>query len=383
VIELASTVPHAQRPAYYDGVVGKYCLAGCEGTTEGPRRAEPTTEEQRIGAAATTWEKLRSSTTLADLEAFAARYRDLYFAALAKARIDQLKKQQAGAAKSEADVAQQATKRKKAEEDARADAERQQLAMLQQGENRKRAEAEAARRPADAADAMQAGSVFRDCPECPEMVAIAAGEFTRGWPQSDKRHSHEGPERKVKIDRPFAVGRFEVTFEEWDACFTDGGCSRKPDDLGRGRGKRRPVVDVSWDDITKEYLPWLSHRTGKTYRLLTETEWEYAGRGGMTLSASGPEQASDAEEVIRSGIVDVGSFKPNAFGLYDMQGNVSERVQDCYDSYAKAPVDGSAFMRENCYMRVNRLNSWGVWATRIGVPHDQRGVSGFRVARTL
>jgi urea transport system substrate-binding protein len=141
VIELASTVPHAQRPAYYDGVVGKYCLAGCESAAEGPKRAEPSTEEQRISTAATTWEKLRSSTNLADLEGFAARYRDLYFAGLAKARIDELKKQPTVVAKSEADAAQQATK-KKSEDEAvsKEEAERKRLALLQRGDERKQAE---------------------------------------------------------------------------------------------------------------------------------------------------------------------------------------------------------------------------------------------------
>ena len=117
---------------------------------------------------------------------------------------------------------------------------------------------------------------FKDCDTCPEMVVVPAGEFMMG---SNDGQADEKPVHKVTIAKPFAVGKFEVTFAEWDACVAAGGCKHKPDDEGWGRGKR-PVINVSWDDITKEYLPWLSRKTGKTYRLLTEAEWEYAARAG-------------------------------------------------------------------------------------------------------
>jgi hypothetical protein len=115
---------------------------------------------------------------------------------------------------------------------------------------------------------------FNDCPECPEMVVVPAGEFMMGSPGNEaNRDNDEGPQRKVTIAKPFAVGKFEVTFAEWDACVAAGGCSLSPDDEGWGH-ERQPVINVSWDDATKEYLPWLSRKTGKTYRLLTETEWD-------------------------------------------------------------------------------------------------------------
>jgi hypothetical protein len=170
------------------------------------------------------------------------------------------------------------------------------------------------------------------------MVVVPAGSFTMGSPPSEEgRSDSEGPQHRVTIARPFAVGKFEVTFAEWDACVAAGGCSHRPGDQGWGRGNR-PVIDVSWNDITQQYLPWLSRKTGKTYRLLSEAEWEYAARAGTTTAFSTgrtitPEQANfdgnytyggSAKGVYRSKTVEVGSFPPNAFGLFDMHGNLWE-----------------------------------------------------------
>ena len=130
---------------------------------------------------------------------------------------------------------------------------------------------EKARKPKD---------TFKECANCPEMVVVPAGSFTRGSPTSEPGHSaDEGPQHTVTIARPFAVGRFAVTFDEWDACAADGGCNGyKPSDEGWGRG-RRPVINVSWDDA-KAYAAWLSKKTGKSYRLLSAAEYEYATRAG-------------------------------------------------------------------------------------------------------
>jgi formylglycine-generating enzyme required for sulfatase activity len=186
------------------------------------------------------------------------------------------------------------------------------------------------------------------------------------------RESIEGPQHKVRIGKPFGVGKFETTFAEWDACVTGGGCKHKPSDNGWGRGKRA-VSDVSWDAITKEFLPWLSRKTGKTYRLLTEEEWEYAARAGSAMPFStgmtiSPEQANfDGRETFRGSAkgqyrqrpIEVGSFQANAFGLHDLHGNVWEWVEDCYkNSYAGAPSDGSAVVSGDCSMRVMRGGSW-------------------------
>ena len=223
-------------------------------------------------------------------------------------------------------------------------------------------EAAEAQKRRETAPAQTQARTFRDCPNCPEMVVVPAGEFLMGSPESERgRGKDEGPQRKVAFAQPFAVGKFEVTFSEWDACVAENGCTHKPGDETWGRGKR-PVINVSWDDA-KQFVAWLAKKTGKPYRLLTEAEWEYAARG--VTSASGPHppfstgptinyrQANyDAnfkygvggqQGVYRQKTLDVGSFPKNAFGLHDMHGNVWEWVEDCYkDSYAGAPTDGTA-----------------------------------------
>ena len=120
------------------------------------------------------------------------------------------------------------------------------------------------------------GETFRDCPECPEMVVIPAGDFDMGANEI----AVEKPVHRVAIGQPIAIGRHEITFAEWDRCVAAGACKYRPDDRGWGRGDR-PVIDVSWDDA-EVFLAWLSQKTGQQYRLPTEAEWEYAARGGTT-----------------------------------------------------------------------------------------------------
>ena len=250
-----------------------------------------------------------------------------------------------------------------------------------------------------------AGRQFRDCAECPKLVVVSEGTYVMGSPSSEEgRGGDEGPVHRVTIGRPFAVGVYEVTFGEWDACVSGGGCGGyRPDDGGWGRGPR-PVVNVSWNDA-KAYVDWLSSETGEAYRLLSESEWEYVARAGTTTpfhtgATISTEQANyDGNSTYGSGrkgryrerTVPVGLFEPNEFGLYDVHGNVREWVEDCWNgSYAGAPADGSAWGSGDCDRRVVRGGSWD------GFPRVLRSAirywystgnrvndAGFRVARTL
>jgi formylglycine-generating enzyme required for sulfatase activity/glucan phosphoethanolaminetransferase (alkaline phosphatase superfamily) len=373
----------------------------------------PYLQPQMISEAERAWVLVKDTTSVSALEAFIRRFGDTPYGGVATARIEERKKPRIAAAKLEtSELAGANATGKRGEDEARANAEveRKRLAILQRGDERKPAEAVGKRDDA-VGSTLQPGSVFRDCPECPEMVALPAGDFIMGSPESEEGHqANEEPRRNVTIAKPFGVGKFEVTFAEWAACAADGGCAsnKNPNDEGWGRGKR-PVLWVSWDEA-KEYVAWLSRKTGKTYRLLTEAEWEYGARGVTTASAShapfsagatistdqanydgNATYANGTRGVDRQKTVEVGSFPANAFGLHDMHGNVWEWVEDCYkDSYHGAPTDGSAVASTDCGLRVLRGGSWyGIpqglrSAYRDGDRPDNRGnTSGFRVARTL
>ena len=247
---------------------------------------------------------------------------------------------------------------------------------------------------AGAAWAAEPGTKFRDCPECPEMVVVPAGSFLMGSPGSEEgRDDDEGPVHRVRFARPFAVGVYEVTFAEWDACLSGGGCGgHRPGDEGWGRGKR-PVINVSWKDA-RAYVAWLSGKTGAEYRLLSESEWEYVARAGTTGryhfgSRISPSQANYAGKKLKT--VPVGSYPANDFGLHDVHGNVVEWVEDCWNkSYRGAPTDGSAWESGNCGRRVLRGGSWVSEPRNLRSADRSRSFSGFRyvsdgfrVARTL
>ena len=241
----------------------------------------------------------------------------------------------------------------------------------------------------------EVGEEFRDCDDCPLMVVVPAGSFTMG----NSWMPNESPEHTVTIAKPFAVGVHELTFDEWDACHDDGGCSHYPTDRGWGRGKR-PVIDVSWEDA-QQYVRWLSRKTGKKYRLPSEAEWEYAARAGTDTAYSwgsrfylpGSKRANckgcggrwDGRRT-----APVGSFPKNGFGLYDVHGNVWERVEDCMHNYLRAPRDGSAWTGGQCGIRMMRSGSWkdnpvDIRASHrgVGATHKRSEHAGFRVALTI
>ena len=273
-----------------------------------------------------------------------------------------------------------------------------------------------------AAGAQEPGQTFRDCESCPVMVVVPAGEYTMGSPDDeDGRFAIEGPQHPVAIGSPFAVGVYEVTFDEWDACVRAGGCGGYgPGDEGWGRG-RRPVINVSWEDANG-YVQWLSRETGEDYRLLTEAQWEYVARAGTETprywGEEGSEQCRHANGLDRDlagtnegrawmeeynrlnpapcadgheRTAPVGSYPANAFGLHDVMGNVNEWTQDCWnDSHSGAPGDGSARQSGDCSSRALRGGGWMGGARvlrsafRLGYPGGNRYfLIGFRVARGL
>ena len=146
-----------------------------------------------------------------------------------------------------------------------------------------RSAAEAPTTPPERAASGEVATPFRDCPVCPELVVVPAGNFVIGSPAEEAERMHsEGPRHMVTLTYSLAVGVHEVTFQQWDACVNDGGCARyRPDDIRWGR-RNRPVINVSWHDA-KSYLEWLSRETGHRYRLLSESEWEYAARAGSSV----------------------------------------------------------------------------------------------------
>lgn len=259
---------------------------------------------------------------------------------------------------------------------------------------------------------------FRDCELCPAMVKLPPAEFTMGSPESEDGHqSNEAPQRVVAFRRPFAIGQFEITISDWDACVQDGGCKLKIKDEGWGRDNR-PAINVSWEDITTQYLPWLSKKTGQKYRLPSESEWEYAARARMGTDSLAPRFSfgNDANELCGFGngadatakeqngggtgadcrdgyaaTAPAGSFKPNPFGLFDMHGNVWEWVEDCWnEGYEKAPADGKAWTEGDCTSRVVRGGSWNSDIPKLrsatrgwNQPSGRNRSIGFRVVREL
>lgn len=235
------------------------------------------------------------------------------------------------------------------------------------------------------------------------MIRVPGGTFLMGSPPAEReRSADEGPQRSITI-QPFEVSKYEVTWAEYAVCVSAGSCpAALDDDFGKGD---RPVTRVSWNDAN-DFVTWLSRETGKTYRLLSEAEWEYAARAGTTTPFSFGSTISTSQAnydgnttygtgsrgEYRKRTTPVGTFPANAFGLHDMHGNVYEWVEDCYaDNYsAGQPSDGRAYTSGSCADRVFRGGSWydapqflrSAYRSWVG-PAVRDDILGFRVARTL
>ncbi|MEO5374233.1 MAG: formylglycine-generating enzyme family protein [Alphaproteobacteria bacterium] len=263
--------------------------------------------------------------------------------------------------------------------------------------------AEANRLPKSIGESRAPGTVFRDCADCPEMVVLSAGSFTMGSDELDS----ERPMHVVAISRPFAAGKTEITFAQWDACVVAGGCNGyRPDDSRWGRGNQ-PVINVSWNDA-QAYIQWLNNKIQNVapgardnasgpYRLMSESEWEYAARAGTKTKWSCGDNERCLNDVawyetnsnLRTHAV--ATKAPNAFGLYDVHGNVAEWVEDCFErGYASAPRDGSPRKGPPTCYRADRGGNWRLEsrdlhsANRDWVSASDRSIFlGFRLARTL
>ena len=244
----------------------------------------------------------------------------------------------------------------------------------------------------------------------PEMVEVPGGSVRMGDLNGKTGRIRVSPEHIIAI-RPFRLGRYEVTFAQWDACVIDGGCGGyRPDDAGWGRGNH-PVIKVSWDD-TQAYIRWLNIRTGGNFRLPTEAEWEYAARAGskmeyhfggddsrLCLYANHADLSTDyvwrnmaCSDGVGTGTAKVGSYLPSQFGLYDMHGNVWEWVEDCWHRFYLGVTmgDGTRITSGDCSQRVRRGGSWGnlplhlrsIYRSRLPRSYRHNHV-GFRLAQDM
>ena len=289
-------------------------------------------------------------------------------------------------------------------------------------------------------DLTKPGTIFRDCGHCPDMIVILAGSFSMGSTERDrtwaagqsgreKDTANEAPARPVQISRTFALARTEVTrgqfaeFVNRSRRDMSGGChagleyKRKDEkywrDPGFDQDDNHPVVCVSWEDA-KAYARWLSLQTGEIYRLPTEAEWEYGARAGTSSSRYWGDDLGNVKGCLYANVLDqtdqfdtnkynfhcrddtiytssAAKYLPNAFGIYDMLGNVWEWTEGCFqDTYVGVSSDGSAWLKGDCNWRVARGGAWdtAAWAvraaTRMAMLRSTRDVAiGFRVARRV
>lgn len=346
------------------------------------------------------WASAEASQRVEDYESYLARYPTGLFAPLASARIEHLKSAQAVAA--DAGRAQEFA----AWENARGiRTPAAVLAFLDRYPGSEFATpARALLGELQLIAKLQPGKPFKDCPQCPELVIAPPGSFEMGDPEGSGAlgfvpfvGGNELPRHAVSIAQPFAIGSREVTFAEWDACVADRACTYSPEDNGWGRDQR-PVVGVSWSDA-QQFVAWLSRKTGMPYRLPSEAEWEYAARAGAATNYPWGHEIGENQANCKGcgsrwdnqQTAPVASFKANAFGLYDVLGNASEWVDDCYVSgYEEAPTDGKPRTKEGCKTRVlrggalyDRIKNVNVFRRFSDGADDREMWYGFRVARAV
>jgi len=345
VVRLARSVGHDQVPALYDQVVGDFYFR--PGKAQSDAVASPAVRlrtdaemEQEL------WDSIKDSQNAAILQEYLAQYPNGRYVAQAKVLIVKFRT-----------AAQPAT----------------QAAMVS-----------SSRPIASTATFAPAGHILKDCDACPEMVVIPAGSFQMG----DSGQGDASPVHAVTIGRSFALGRTEVTQGQWRAIM-----GKDPDLRFKDCGETCPVENVSWNDA-QEFIQKLNARTGKSYRLPTEAEWEYACRAGGRHKYCGSDSTDSVawhEDNSGNKLHPAAAKQPNAWGLYDMSGNVFEMMDDCWhENYVGAPADGSAWKSGDCSKRVRRSGSWfykPYWtdsACRFGESTTSRySFIGFRVAMTL
>jgi formylglycine-generating enzyme required for sulfatase activity len=355
------------------------------------------------------WNSVKDSKQVGDYEAYLHAYPKGRFAALARARIQQLKTAPQQVPPPVQPLLQQPAAQQPAAQAAKppdskpADSKPAQQPATQARAAPKPQQGKARPAPAAVTDGAQeespapgvagAMAAVKDCEACPLMVALSPGPFTMGSNGSDPS---ERPAHKVALRTPFAIGKYEVTVGQWAQCVKASVCPNVPS--AASAAENFPMRDVSWDEA-QLYLKWLSTVSHRPYRLPSEAEWEYAARGGTTSRYWWGEQMKGGNASCQGcgepwkadGPSPVGSFVANPFGLADMNGSVWEWVQDCWhSSYKGAPLDGSAWADANCQSRVIRGGSWRedgsymLSTTRFKYDASVRqSQNGFRVARTL
>jgi formylglycine-generating enzyme required for sulfatase activity len=420
VTVLAKSVEHDQTPAYYDGTKGgRIYLAGLPAAPVADPKAAVSVR-QPVDGVGPIWAATKDTTSLAVLDDFIRQFGNTPYGSLARVRREELAKSQVAAVPP---VVLALPSPDPCSGPVTVSFASQCTSPLTRDQER----------------ALQPKATFRECEKCPEMVVVPRGSFTLGAPENeDGRFGDEGPQHVVKFERQFAVGRLHVTRDQFAAFVAatnyDAGSKchaaevggqwvEKEDRSWRNPGFAQqgshPAVCLNWNDA-KAYVDWLAEKTGRSYRLLSEAEFEYAARARTSPGAyprfwfgndendlcsygNGADQkARDSIEGAKNWTIancndgyaytsPAGYYAANSFGLYDMAGNAWQWTADCsHDSYKGAPADGSAWTNGNCSRRVLRGGSWGNYprylraAIRFGATSDFRVINlGVRVARTL